>query len=66
MEQYNVLDSMSDAMMVIGGLVLILVLLIILKNVHQQAQRIRELETASDFTEAEEQAFIEEETKEDG
>lgn len=62
MEQYNVLDSLPDAMMIVGGLALILVLLIILNSVHKQAKRMEELQAELADTTTQEVMIEEEQT----
>lgn len=62
LEQYNVLDSLPDAMMIVGGLALILVLLIILNSVHKQAKRMEELQAELADTTTQEVMIEEEQT----
>ncbi len=62
MEQYNVLSTLPEAMTIIGGLVMILILLIILNSVHKQAKRIQELQAEMEFAETKEEIAVEEES----
>lgn len=66
MEPFSVLGTLPEAMTILGGLVTILILLIILRNIHKQVSRIEQLKATADTSEATEAITVEKEEENNG
>ena len=66
MEPFSVPGTLPEAMTILGGLVTILILLIILRNIHKQVSRIEQLKATADTSEATEAITVEKEEENNG